>query len=64
MITVIMFVPYAPASEGGLACAAGQSEGLPLSPTRLSGDVGDHGTAVPAVTEGTMVPGVAVGGVD
>jgi len=35
---------------------------LPLSPTRLSGEVGDQGTAVPAVTEGAIGVGVAPGG--
>ena len=49
-----MLVLYAPAREGGSARAAGQSAGLPPAPTRLFGEVGDHGTAVPAVTEGAI----------
>jgi hypothetical protein len=44
-----------------MACAAGQAAGLP-PPTRLSGEVGDHGTAVPAVTDGARVTDVGDGG--
>ncbi len=53
-----MLLLYAPAREGGSGRAAGQSAGLPLAPTRVSGEVGDQGTAVPAVTEGAIeLPG-------
>ena len=33
-----------------------------MSPTSVLGDVGDQGTAVPAVTEGEIVDGEAGGG--
>ncbi|HET9061632.1 MAG TPA: hypothetical protein VFN61_17095 [Acidimicrobiales bacterium] len=49
-----MFVPYAPASDGAVARAAGHCAGVP-PPTRVLDEVGDHGTAVPAVTEGLRV---------